>query len=52
MTLLSISLFFPHGDTVTWLGFANNLIWVTLDNVAGGGIFVGGMYWLATYKEG
>lgn len=51
MTLLSIALFFPHGDTVSWAGFANNLIWVTFGNVAGGGIFVGGMYWLATYKE-
>ncbi len=52
MTLLSIALFFPHGDTVSWLGFANNLTWVTLGNIAGGGVFVGGMYWLATYKEG
>ncbi len=52
MTLLSIALFFPHGDTVSWLGFANNLAWVTLGNIVGGGIFVGGMYWLATYKEG
>jgi nitrite transporter NirC len=51
MTLLSISLFFPHGDTISWAGFANNLVWVTLGNIAGGGIFVGGMYWLATYKE-
>ena len=51
MTLLSISLFFPHGDAVSFAGFVNNLTWVTLGNIIGGGIFVGGMYWLATYKE-
>jgi nitrite transporter NirC len=51
MTLLSMAVFCPHGDAVSWAGFANNIIWVTLGNMAGGCIFVGGMYWLATYKE-
>ena len=51
MTLLSISLFFPHSEAVSLAGFASNLIWVTLGNIIGGGFFVGAMYWLATYKE-
>ena len=51
MTLLAMSLYFPHGEAVSFAGFANNLIWVTLGNMIGGGIFVGGMYWLASYKE-
>lgn len=51
MTLLSMAIFCPHGDAVSWAGFANNIIWVTLGNMVGGCVFVGGMYWLATYKE-
>ncbi len=46
MTLLGIALLQEHPDTVTWGGFAFNLTWVTLGNVVGGGLFVGGAYWL------
>ena len=46
MTLLGIGLFLPHGDSISWFGFARNLIPVTLGNIIGGGIFVGGLYWI------
>ncbi|WP_442602843.1 formate/nitrite transporter family protein [Paenibacillus sp. KN14-4R] len=45
MTLLSISLFTPHPDTVSWLGLVNNLVPVTLGNMVGGIVFVGCAYW-------
>ncbi len=48
MTLLGIGLFLPHGDPISWTGFAWNLSAVTLGNVLGGAIFVGGLYWLAS----
>jgi nitrite transporter NirC len=47
MTLLALALFQPHGEAVTWLGYAQNLVPVTLGNVIGGGFFVGGLYWFA-----
>jgi nitrite transporter NirC len=47
MTLLGIGLFQAHGPAVTIGGFVHNLIWVTLGNLAGGALFVGGAYWLA-----
>ncbi|MCR8643242.1 formate/nitrite transporter family protein [Paenibacillus sp. N1-5-1-14] len=45
MTLLSIALFIPHPDSITWLGFAANLVPVTLGNMVGGVVFVGAAYW-------
>jgi len=51
MTLLSLSLFAPHGVAVSWVGFATNLLWVTLGNIVGGSLFVAGMYWKATQQE-
>lgn len=45
MTLLSISLFIPHPETVSWAGMAANLIPVTLGNMIGGILFVGIAYW-------
>jgi nitrite transporter len=48
MTLLSLALFQPHGELVSWAGFAQNLIPVTLGNIVGGGVFVGGLYWLTS----
>jgi nitrite transporter NirC len=51
MTLFGMSLFAPHAETVSWGGFAYNMLWVTLGNVMGGAGFVGGLYWLATYRE-
>ena len=47
MTLLGIGLMQPHGDTVSVAGFVHNLVPVTLGNVVGGALFVGGAYWLA-----
>ncbi|MFQ5951795.1 MAG: formate/nitrite transporter family protein [Candidatus Omnitrophota bacterium] len=51
MTLLSISLFSPHGAMVSWLGFTRNLFYVTLGNIVGGAFFVGALYCIATYRE-
>jgi len=45
MTLLSISLFIPHPETVSWAGLAANLVPVTLGNIVGGMLFVGIAYW-------
>jgi len=47
MTLLAIGLMQPHGAAVTVAGFVHNMVPVTLGNIAGGAIFVGGAYWLA-----
>ena len=47
MTLLGIGLLQPHGEAISWGGFVHNLVPVTLGNIAGGALFVGGAYWLA-----
>ena len=47
MTLLGIGLLQAHGTAVSWGGFVQNLVPVTLGNIAGGALFVGGAYWLA-----
>ena len=47
MTLLGIGLLQPHGAAVSWSGFVQNLVPVTLGNIVGGALFVGGAYWLA-----
>jgi nitrite transporter NirC len=46
-SILGIALFLPHGPDITWLGLAWNQFWVVLGNVVGGGVFVGGAYWLS-----
>ncbi len=51
MTLLGMSVFSPHGVDISWMGFGKNLLFVSLGNIVGGALFVGGMYWLATCKE-
>ena len=51
MSLLSMALLSPHGAGVSWAGFGSNLLFVTLGNVAGGAVFVGGLYCLAARKE-
>ncbi|HEY8667730.1 MAG TPA: hypothetical protein VIL86_13775, partial [Tepidisphaeraceae bacterium] len=33
---------------ISWMGYAYNLGWVTAGNIAGGALFVGGMYWLGS----
>jgi nitrite transporter len=48
MTLLGIALFQSHGDAVTWMGFLQNLIPVTLGNIIGGALMVGGLYWFSS----
>jgi nitrite transporter NirC len=47
MTLLALALFQPHGDAISWAGFVGNLVPVTLGNIVGGAVFVGGLYWLS-----
>lgn len=51
MTLLAMSLFAPHTQAVSWLGYGRNLFYVTLGNIAGGAFFVGALYCIATHKE-
>ncbi|HLH26899.1 MAG TPA: formate/nitrite transporter family protein [Chloroflexota bacterium] len=51
MTLLALALFQPHGDAISWGGYVGNLVPVTLGNVVGGAVFVGGLYWLAAPKR-
>lgn len=51
MTLLGMAVLSPHGAGVSWLGFGTNLLFVTLGNIVGGALFVGGMYWLASHRE-
>ena len=50
MTLLGIGLFQPHSAAVSVAGFVHNMVPVTLGNIVGGGLFVGGAYWLANQK--
>ena len=47
-SLLGLGLFLPHAEGVSWAGFAWNQTWVILGNIVGGGVFVGGLYWLAS----
>jgi nitrite transporter NirC len=47
MTLFSVALLSEHPDTVSLLGAARNLFWVTLGNTFAGAIFMGLGYWIA-----
>ncbi|MDR4494810.1 MAG: formate/nitrite transporter family protein [Nitrospirales bacterium] len=47
-SILALALFLPHGPDVTWMGLAWNQLWVVLGNMVGGGVFVGGAYWLCS----
>jgi len=51
MTLLSLALILPHGADIAFSGLAHNLVWVTLGNIVGGAVFVGGVYWFASAKS-
>lgn len=51
-SLLGLGLFLPHETGVSWAGFAWNQTWVILGNIVGGGVFVGGLYWLASPVKG
>jgi nitrite transporter NirC len=48
MTLLGVALFQPHGDAITWAGYLQNLVPVTLGNIIGGAILVAGLYWFSS----
>ncbi|HEY8477473.1 MAG TPA: formate/nitrite transporter family protein, partial [Chloroflexota bacterium] len=47
MTLLAIVLLQEHGEAISWTGYLSNLVPVTIGNVIGGALFVGGLYWLS-----
>ncbi len=47
-SLLGMALFLPHGDAISWVGFAWNQVFVGLGNVVGGAVLVGGAYWLSS----
>ena len=49
MTLLGLALAGNHPETVSIAGFGWNLAWVTLGNIIGGAVFVGGAYYVSTY---
>ena len=51
MTLLSIALLIEHPPTVTLMGMAHNLAWVTLGNILGGAVFMGLGYWYACERR-
>ena len=48
MTLLALALFQPHGEAITWAGYLQNLVPVTLGNIVGGAVMVGGLYWFSS----
>ena len=51
MTLLGTSLFLPDpNNQVTWSGFIYNLSTVSLGNIVGGGLIIGGGYWYISKK--
>ncbi|WP_225769888.1 formate/nitrite transporter family protein [Inquilinus sp. Marseille-Q2685] len=46
MFVFALALLGEHPDTITFGGAVHNLAWVTLGNLAGGGLMVGLGYWL------
>lgn len=47
-SLLGMALFLPHEAAVNWAGFWYNQLFVVLGNIVGGGLFVGGLYWMVS----
>jgi nitrite transporter NirC len=47
---LMLGLLIPHGEAITWGGYAYNLGLATLGNIIGGALFVGGLYWIGSPK--
>lgn len=47
-SFLGMALFMPHEAAVSWTGFWYNQLFVVLGNIVGGGMFVGGLYWLVS----
>ncbi|GAK13009.1 formate/nitrite transporter family protein [Geomicrobium sp. JCM 19039] len=51
MSILGIALMHGGPDTVTWAGLVHNLIPVTIGNIIGGALFVGGLYFYISNKN-
>lgn len=51
MLLFSLSLIMPHGADVTLTAALGNLLPVTIGNIIGGAVFVGGFYWMSTFRK-
>ena len=47
-SLLGMALFLPHGEVISWSGFAWNQVFVGLGNIVGGAVLVGSAYWLSS----
>lgn len=47
-SFLGMALFLPHEAAVNWTGFWYNQFFVVLGNLVGGGLFVGGLYWMVS----
>lgn len=47
-SFLGMALFMPHAEAVSWTGFWYNQLFVVVGNIVGGGLFVGGLYWLVS----
>ena len=47
-SFLGMALFMPHEGLISWAGFWYNQLFVVLGNIVGGGLFVGGLYWLVS----
>jgi nitrite transporter NirC len=47
-SFLGMALFMPHEGAVSWGGFWYNQFYVALGNIVGGGLFVGGLYWMVS----
>lgn len=45
MGTFSLALFAEQNNVVTLAGAAHNLLWATLGNIIGGGVFIGALYW-------
>jgi len=45
---LMLGLLVPHGEAITWTGYAYNLGLATLGNIFGGAFFVACMYWMGS----
>lgn len=52
MTLLAMGIFSPYAtETVTWIGYASNLIPVIIGNIIGGAALVALPYWFISQKK-
>ncbi|WP_059105987.1 formate/nitrite transporter family protein [Shouchella shacheensis] len=51
MSILGVALFHGGTETVTIAGFFHNMIPVTLGNIIGGGLFVGGLYYFISVNK-